>query len=824
MRLRRLAFRGLTRFTGEPVRIDLDDLGPGLIALVGANGQGKTTALEAVAAALYKRLPTRPGSLYDHCHGRDAFIEAEFVDGGSPPDFLKVRVQVDVDRKLTEGYVFVNGAPVTTGRAAEFTQAIERWFGSEDLFLASAFAAQDKGGSFLTMDRRTRKELFAQLLGLDRLGVLHVRAKARRADLEKDLMLARHTFTTSEAELAEAGGLDRVTGQVEEANKIAGRAAEDLKERRHEESRAGADLERSRSYEQRLGAILEASTNAGRAYALADKAFKDAEGLKALAETSAATRRRALNEREKPADMEARARKRHEEAANLLEQRLLRQQEVRRQEPEITAARQELADLGVEEEHLRARLQDIVKLTTEKDRAEAALSAAERRFEDSTNASIREVEGLRRRAALMEQAPCTASERWAFNRSASPQDLAGTCPLLKDARDAKLSIPGVKVDPAVIEEKEKASERFETLVGRVFPLQAEVDAAQARLKEIALRRPYLQTTAAQASLIEEAVRQINEIAEEADRIRLTLQADLRNAAEEQGYLHAEFARIEQDLTEAVFDALESVGAAKKALDEARLTRLRAEEKLAEIREERIPGVAEALLAAERGRARREDQEKILRTSDARVAELAALLARLVRVNAEMETVRGRVVQLETEVGDWKVLERALGPEGVQALEIDAAGPEVAALTNDLLSTFPGRRFSITLETLREKKSAAGEFIEVFDVKVYDGGHERPIEALSGGERVVVGEALGLAIAIFNARKSGIQWRTLFRDETAGALDPENAQAYVEMLRRALELGGFEQVLFVSHSFDVWQRADARLHVQDGRIVPERQTV
>jgi len=34
--------------------------------------------------------------------------------------------------------------------------------------------------------------------------------------------------------------------------------------------------------------------------------------------------------------------------------------------------------------------------------------------------------------------------------------------------------------------------------------------------------------------------------------------------------------------------------------------------------------------------------------------------------------------------------------------------------------------------------------------------------------------------------------------TAASLDPENAQAYVEMLRRALTLGGFQQVVFVSH--------------------------
>src|SRR6185369_12890040 len=111
-----------------------------------------------------------------------------------------------------------------------------------------------------------------------------------------------------------------------------------------------------------------------------------------------------------------------------------------------------------------------------------------------------------------------------------------------------------------------------------------------------------------------------------------------------------------------------------------------------------------------------------------------------------------------DLGDWKILEAALGRDGIQALEIDAAGPEVARLTNDLLEACYGPRFSVSFETLREKKSARGEYAEAFDVKVYDRGEVRQVEQLSGGEKVVVGEGLGLAIAIYQARKNRIQWR------------------------------------------------------------------
>ena len=55
----------------------------------------------------------------------------------------------------------------------------------------------------------------------------------------------------------------------------------------------------------------------------------------------------------------------------------------------------------------------------------------------------------------------------------------------------------------------------------------------------------------------------------------------------------------------------------------------------------------------------------------------------------------------------------------------------------------------------------------------------------------------VGIAIYNMRQGeGIQYETLFRDETVGALDAVNGKEYVRMLRRAMDLGGFHQVIFI----------------------------
>ena len=64
---------------------------------------------------------------------------------------------------------------------------------------------------------------------------------------------------------------------------------------------------------------------------------------------------------------------------------------------------------------------------------------------------------------------------------------------------------------------------------------------------------------------------------------------------------------------------------------------------------------------------------------------------------------------------------------------------------------------------------------------------------------------------------GIRYETLFRDETVGALDAVNGKEYVRMLRRAMELGGFHQVIFICHTPLVWELADCVLSVGGGWV-------
>jgi exonuclease SbcC len=194
------------------------------------------------------------------------------------------------------------------------------------------------------------------------------------------------------------------------------------------------------------------------------------------------------------------------------------------------------------------------------------------------------------------------------------------------------------------------------------------------------------------------------------------------------------------------------------------------------------------------------------------------LAQLGDPAGDVARLSRREKEIAEAAADWTLLEKAMGRDGIQALEIDAAGPGVTSLANELLASCYGNRFSLAIETTGLKKD--GGLKEVFDVRILDAQNGRDAKQGSGGEMVILDEALRLALAIYQTQQSGYELRTLWRDETAGALSPENADRYVQMLRRARELGGFEQVLFIAHSPDVWQQADSRLFVEAGTVTPD----
>jgi exonuclease SbcC len=192
--------------------------------------------------------------------------------------------------------------------------------------------------------------------------------------------------------------------------------------------------------------------------------------------------------------------------------------------------------------------------------------------------------------------------------------------------------------------------------------------------------------------------------------------------------------------------------------------------------------------------------------------LIARQAQIKQRQEQLEAARTRLAHVEAELGaartekeDYSYLARVFGPDEIQLCEIQAAGPQVSTLVNSLLEGCFDNKFEIRFRTQRPKADGRG-MVDDFDVEVRNKNLDRTclVDELSGGQFVLVNEAVNLGIAIYNMRQGeGIRYETLFRDETVGTLDAVNGKEYVRMLRRAMDLGGFHQVIFICHTPLVW---------------------
>jgi exonuclease SbcC len=223
----------------------------------------------------------------------------------------------------------------------------------------------------------------------------------------------------------------------------------------------------------------------------------------------------------------------------------------------------------------------------------------------------------------------------------------------------------------------------------------------------------------------------------------------------------------------------------------------------------------------------ENMDRLITSCRGERDSLIARQAQIKQRREQVETARTRLAQVEaelatarTEMEDYNYLARVFGPDEIQLCEIQAAGPQVSTLVNALLEGCFDNKFEIRFRTQHPKADGRG-MVDDFDVEVRNKNLDRTflVDELSGGQFVLVNEAVNLGIAIYNMRQGeGIRYETLFRDETVGALDAANAKEYVRMLRRAMDLGGFHQVIFICHTPLVWELADNVLSVGAGCVV------
>ncbi len=213
---------------------------------------------------------------------------------------------------------------------------------------------------------------------------------------------------------------------------------------------------------------------------------------------------------------------------------------------------------------------------------------------------------------------------------------------------------------------------------------------------------------------------------------------------------------------------------------------------------------------------REEIAEWIRREAASGARLERETERLRMLYEAIQARKEALTAMETECrerDDWQLLERALGKDGIQALELDALSPGIAEVANRLLSASQteGR---IEFRTTRLGGTGARQRqIEDFLIMYLDAsGEEQELSTLSGGEAVWVRKAIYDAFAVVRARNTGTKFATVILDEADGALDPEARIRYMRMIEAAHKESGRHHTIMITHSTELQAMASMSIDI------------
>lgn len=161
---------------------------------------------------------------------------------------------------------------------------------------------------------------------------------------------------------------------------------------------------------------------------------------------------------------------------------------------------------------------------------------------------------------------------------------------------------------------------------------------------------------------------------------------------------------------------------------------------------------------------------------------------------EAQTLVQRIKELDDLAHQYQALGQAFSKDGIQALLIEEAIPEIEHEANILLAKLTDNQAHLIIESVRDLKSGATK--ETLDIKISDALGIRSYELFSGGEAFRIDFALRIAISKLLARRAGAALQMLIIDEGFGSQDEEGLAHITDVLYKIQE--EFNKVIIVSH--------------------------
>ena len=246
--------------------------------------------------------------------------------------------------------------------------------------------------------------------------------------------------------------------------------------------------------------------------------------------------------------------------------------------------------------------------------------------------------------------------------------------------------------------------------------------------------------------------------------------------------------------------------------EATQTRADAEIKTLEEDRQRIEHEVQSLDAV---RADAADAEALVRTLREREGETRLALGRsqsqyeaCLQQQAELKTQQQQQQHAVAERQLYDDLARMFGKNGIQAIMIENAIPELEEEANRILSRVSDNAMHVTLETQRDTHT--GGVAETLDIKISDDLGTRNYELFSGGEAFRINFALRIALSRMLARRAGARLRILVIDEGFGTQDTQGLERLVEVIK-AIQ-NDFAKIIIITHLRDLKNAFETHIEI------------
>jgi len=169
-------------------------------------------------------------------------------------------------------------------------------------------------------------------------------------------------------------------------------------------------------------------------------------------------------------------------------------------------------------------------------------------------------------------------------------------------------------------------------------------------------------------------------------------------------------------------------------------------------------------------------------------------------------------ELGQQIARHRTLETAFGKNGVPALLIEQALPQIEEKANELLDRLSDGGMSIRFVTQAEYRDKKRDDLkETLDIQISDAAGIRNYEMYSGGEAFRVNFAIRLALSEILAQRKGARLQTLVIDEGFGSQDTQGRQRLIEAIN--LVKPDFAKILIITHLDELKDAFPTRIEVE-----------